>query len=69
MHPHLDQLIDLLLGEHAEARRDLDVDRGLDRRDTLTHLRHQPLVGSAHRGHDAELRRARGGRLLRGLHQ
>ena len=36
-----------------------------DRRDALAHLRHQPLVGAAHGGDDAELGRAGG----RGLHR
>ena len=69
VHAHLDQVVDLLLGEHAQARRDLDVDRRLDRGDALAHLLHQPVVRPAHRGHDAELGRTGRGGLPRRLDQ
>ena len=58
VHAHRRELVDLLLGEHAERAGDVDVDLGLDRLDAGLHLRHQPLVRAAHGGDDAELGRA-----------
>src|SRR5205823_3106858 len=52
---HVGQVVDLLLGEHAQGGGDLDVDRVLDRLHALAHLLHQALVGAADGRHDAEL--------------
>ena len=67
VHADRGELVDLLLGEHAEAAGDVDVDRVVDRLHAVTDLRHQPLVGPADGGDDAELRRAGLGGLLGGL--
>ena len=69
VHTHLGELVDLLLGQHAEGGRDVDVDRGLDGGDALAQLGHQPVVGAAHGGHDAELRGTGRGGLLGCLDQ
>ena len=50
--------------EHAERAGDVDVDLGLDRLDARLDLGEQPLVRTADRGDDAELRRAGGRGLL-----
>ena len=67
VHAHAGELVDLLLGEHAERARDLDVDLVADGFDTRRDLREQTLVGAAHRGDDAELGGTGLGRLLGGL--
>ena len=69
MHAELLQAIDLLLGQDADGRGDVDVDLCLDGGDGLGHLVHQVLVGALHCGDDAELRGAGLGGLLRGLDQ
>jgi len=63
VHAHRGELLDLLLGEHAQRACDLNVDLVADRLDARGDLCHQPLVGSAHRSDDAEF----GGAGLRGL--
>src|SRR5690606_26554160 len=70
VHPHVDELVDLFLRQHAERARDLDVVAGVaDRLDAVADLRHQSRVRAAHGRHDAGLRRARGRGLSGGLHQ
>ena len=66
---HGRELVDLVLGEHAEGTRDLDVDLVANRLDAGGDLGHQPLVGAAHGGDDAELGGAGLGSLLGGFHE
>nr|MCW2727644.1 hypothetical protein [Aeromicrobium sp.] len=69
MDTHLDELVDLHLGQHAQRARDVDVDLGMDRLDPGTYLVHEALVGAANRSDDAELADAGLGGLLGGLDQ
>src|ERR1039457_915912 len=63
VHPQRGQLSRLGFGEDAERARDVDVHLVPDRGDRGRDLGHQPLVGPAHRGDDAELGRSRRRRL------
>jgi hypothetical protein len=69
VHADAGELVHLLLGQHAQRARDVDVDDILDRLHALAHLAHQPLVRATHGGDDAELRRPGRGGLLRCLDQ
>jgi hypothetical protein len=69
VHAHREERLDLLLSQHAQRARNLDVDFVADRFDARGDLRKQALIGSAHRRDDAELGGARLGGLLGGLHQ
>jgi hypothetical protein len=69
VHAHRGEFVDLLGTQHSQRAGDVDVDLVANRFDSGRDLRHQPLVGSAYRGHDAELAGTRLGRLLGRLDQ
>src|SRR3712207_9553916 len=52
---HRDQVVDLLLRQHAERCGDVDVDGRADGGDALAHLSHEPVVRAADGRDDAEL--------------
>ena len=64
-----DQPIDLLGRQHPQRTRDVDIDLVANGFDTGGHLGQQSLVGTAHRGDDAELGGTGLGGLLGRLHQ
>ena len=67
VHAHLREPLHLLLGQHAQRARDLDVDLVADGFDPGGDLGQQPFVGPADRGDDAELGGTGLRRLLGGL--
>ena len=69
VHTHRGEPVDLILVQHAQRAGDVDLHLVADRLDARRDLAQQPLVGTAHRGDDAELGRAGLRGLLRRLHQ
>ena len=69
VHPEVCEVLGLLPGQDPQRARDVDLHLGVDRRHRVTHLRHEPFVGPADRGHQAELGRTRRRGLMRGRHE